>query len=275
MDKYKAVWVSHSSISDFLTCPRVYFLRNVYKDPLTGHKITITAPALSLGQAVHEVLEELSTLPTSERLKTDLLKKFDEAWEKVSGKKGGFKNTVQENEYKDRGVAMIKTVIKNPRFIEKKAVKIKSDINLPNYFLSEEDNIILCGKIDWLSYNENEDSVHIVDFKTGKNEESSDSLQLPIYSLLVKNTQKRKVDGTSYWYLETDKVIEKKLPNENEAFEKVFEIAKRISLARKLDHFVCPKGGCIKCLPLERVLRGEAEKVGVSNTRQDIYVLKS
>lgn len=275
MDKYKAVWVSHSSISDFLTCPRAYFLRNVYKDPLTGHKITITAPALSLGQAVHEVLERLSTLPSSERLKTDLLKKFDEAWNKIAGIKGGFKNTVQENEYKDRGVAMIKIVIKNPRFIEKKAVKIKSDINLPNYFLSEEDNIILCGKIDWLNYNEDNDSVHIVDFKTGKNEESSDSLQLPIYSLLVKNTQKRKVDGASYWYLETDKVIEKKLPNENEAFEKVFEIAKRISLARKLDHFVCTKRGCVKCLPLERVLRGEAEKVGVSNTRQDIYVLKS
>ena len=273
MDKYKAVWVSHSSISDYLACPRAYYLRNVYKDPLTGHKITITAPALSLGQVVHEVLESLSTLPAPERLKTNLLKRFDETWNKVTGVKGGFKNANQEKDYKDRGEAMIKTVTNNPRFLEKKAVKIKSDINLPNYPFSIEDNIILCGKIDWLTYNEKNNSVHIVDFKTGKNEESESSLQLPIYSLLVKNTQKRKVNGASYWYLETDKVVEKDLPNEKEAFEKVYEVAKRISLARKLGHFVCPKGGCIKCLPLERVLRGEATKVGISDTRQDIYVL--
>ena len=68
-DKYSAVWVSHSSISDFLKCPRAYFLRNVYKDPATGHKITVVTPPLSLGTAVHEVIESLAVLPVEERLK--------------------------------------------------------------------------------------------------------------------------------------------------------------------------------------------------------------
>ena len=274
MDKYKAVWVSHSSISDFLKCPRAYFLRNVYKDPRTGHKMAIVTPPLALGQSVHEVLESLSELPTEERLKTSLIKKFDISWEKVTGKRGGFRGSLQEKEYKDRGVSMLKNVEKNPGPILNKAIKIKSEMGLPNYFLSEDANIILCGKIDWLEYLEESDSVHIIDFKTGKRDESDDSLQLPIYLLLVRNTQKRNVEKASYWYIDRSiDLVEKKLPNEKEAFEKVYDVAKRIKLARQLEHFVCPKKGCIHCVPYERLLKGEGEKVGVSDTRQDIYIL--
>ena len=89
-DKYSAVWVSHSSISSFLECPRGYYLRNVYKDPNTGHKVKIVSPPLSLGAAVHEVVESLSELKTGERFKEPLLDKFARAWKKVSGKWGVF-----------------------------------------------------------------------------------------------------------------------------------------------------------------------------------------
>lgn len=273
MDKYKATWVSHSSIADFIVCPRAYYLRNVFKDPKTGNKITVTSPALSLGQAVHEVIEGLSVLPTDERLKISLVKKLDVAWEKVSGKLGGFKTKEQELEFKERGIEMLKRIENNPGPILNKAIKIQSDF-IPNYYLSEEDNIILCGKIDWLEYLPETDSVHIIDFKTGKNEEGLESLQLPIYLLLASNTQSKKVSKASYWYMnKSDDLVEKILPNIIEAEDKVLTVARRISLARKLNHFVCPTGGCMKCRPLERVLRGEGEKVGVSETRQDIYVL--
>jgi ATP-dependent helicase/DNAse subunit B len=272
-DKFKATWVSHSSIADFLACPRAYYLRNVYKDPNTGHKITVTSPSLSLGQAVHEVVEGLSVLPVDERLKISLLKKFDVAWKKVEGKTGGFKNKEEEEEYKDRGRQMLKRVEEHPGPILNKAVKIPSDF-IPNYYLSDEDDIILCGKIDWLEYLEDSDSVHIIDFKTGKNEESDDSLQLPIYLLLATNTQSRPVKKASYWYLnKNDELTPKELPNLLESKEKVLAIARRIKLARQLNHFVCPKNGCIKCRPLERILRHEGQKVGVSDTKQDIYIL--
>lgn len=272
-DKYKAVWVSHSSIADFIACPRAYYLRNVYKDPNTGNKITVTSPALSLGQSVHEVVESLSVLPVEDRLKISLLKKFDVAWEKVTGKKGGFKDIEQEKEYKERGMQMLKRVEAHPGPILNKAVKIPSTF-IPNYYLSEEDDIILCGKIDWLEYLEDSDSVHIIDFKTGKNEEDNESLQLPIYLLLATNTQSRKVEKASYWYLDkNDHLTPKDLPNYAESKEKVLAIARRIKLARQLNHFVCPHNGCMKCRPLERVLKSEGEKVGVSDTRQDIYIL--
>lgn len=272
-DKYKATWVSHSSIADFLACPRAYYLRNVFKDPKTGNKITVTSGALSLGQAVHEVIEGLSNLPSEERLKVSLVKKLDVSWKKVEGQIGGFKSIDEEKEFKERAVKMLTRIEQNPGPILNKAIKIKDDF-LPNYYLSEEENIILCGKIDWLEYLPESDSVHIIDFKTGKNDEDEESLQLPIYLLLATNTQSKKVTKASYWYLEkSDNLIEKTLPSLLESEDKVLTVARRIKLARQLNHFICPKGGCMKCRPLERVLKGEGKKVGVSDTRQDIYVL--
>jgi len=271
-DKYKATWVSHSSISDFLECPRAYYLKNVYKDPRTGHKIYITKPPLALGQAVHEVIESLSVLPLERRLANPLAKLYDLVWEKISGKKGGFTDIQQENEYKARGYEMLSFVEKNPGPILEKAIKISQD--LPHYWLSEEDEIILCGKIDWLKWVEEDDSVAIYDFKTGKNEESPDSLQLPIYHLLVTNTQKRKVSGVYYWYLNQKKdPLEMPLSDLEKAHEDVLGVARRIKLARQINHFKCPKGICRACRDYEGILKGDGQFVGVSGYSQDTYFL--
>jgi ATP-dependent helicase/DNAse subunit B len=273
-DKYKAVWLSHSSIADFLKCPRLYYLRNVYKDPKNNHKITVMSPPLALGQAVHEVIEHISTLPVEKRLEISPVKYLDKSWEKITGKKGGFKNHEEETEYKDRAIAMLKRIEENPGPLLKKAIKLKTDDGLPYYWFSEEDNIILCGKIDWIEYLEDSDSIHIIDFKTGKGEESEDSLQLPIYHLLASNLQKRPIGKVSYWHIDkSNHPIEVKLPDLKESYEKVYSVAKRIKLGRQINYFKCPENGCFACKNLERVLKGEGEKVAVSEYGQDIYVL--
>jgi hypothetical protein len=238
--------------------------------------MTVMTPPLALGQAVHEVIESLATLPTEERLKISLVKKLDPAWLKVTGKKGGFRNYDEEIGYRDRAVGMLMHLQENPGPLERPAIKIKTgSLNLPNYYLSEEDNIILCGKIDWLEYVPEEDAVNIIDFKTGKNEEREDSLQLSIYLLLATNTQSKKVKGSYYWYLDRDNdPVEKKLPDIADSFKKVLKIAKEIKIAREKNDFVCPKGGCSACRPYEKILRGEGELVGTSETRQDIYIFK-
>lgn len=273
-DKFTAVWVSHSSINDFRRCPRSYYLKNIYKDPKTNHKIKLMAPSLALGAAVHEVLESLSILPRDKRFDEPLLVAYDRAWAKVSGKKGGFFDESTEYKYKTRGADMLRRVMNHPGPINLPAVKIKED--LPYYWISTEDNIILCGKIDWLEYLPETDSVHIIDFKTGKVEEDEDSLQLPIYHLLVKNCQKRNVTKASYWYLESsDTLTEKTLPDIEEAHRKVLAIAKEMKLARQLNRFKCPGGeeGCRDCRPLERILNREAEYVGEDGYRADVYIL--
>ena len=273
-DRYTAVWVSHTSISDFLKCPRAYYLKNVYKDPQTGHKFQIMSPPLALGQVVHEVLESLSVLPTATRFKESLLVKLAERWPKIAGKKGGFSSETQEQEAKQRAEAMMQKIMVNPGVLKNQAVKINQD--LPHYWLSEEDNIILCGKIDWLEYLPDSDSVHIIDFKTSRSPETEESLQLPIYYLLVSNCQKRPVTKASYWYLDLDlELQEKALPDLAAAKENVLQLAKQMKLARQLRRFKCPEGpdGCRFCRPLEAVVRGEAELVGVNDFGQDVYIL--
>ncbi len=274
MDKYTATWVSHTSISDWLRCPRAYYLKHVYRDPSNRHKIKLMNPSLALGSGVHEVLESLSILPKEKRFLEPLIAKFDRVWEKYSGKKGGFFDTDTEYRFKTRGMEMLKRVERHPGPVERAAVKIKKD--LPFFWLSEEDNIILCGKIDWLEYLPGTDSVHIIDFKTGKSEESSESLQLPIYHLLVHKCQERKVSKASYWYLDqSDVLTEQILPPLAEAEAKILKIARDIYLARKLERFVCPNkaDGCRDCLPMEAILKKEAEFVGSDEYNYDVYIL--
>lgn len=272
-DKYTAVWISHTSINDYLQCPRAYFLKNVYKDPKTGHKVQIMSPHLALGQVVHEVIESLSSIPTQSRLDESLILKFDRVWENVKAERGGFQNITEEHKFKERGKAMLLRVMENPGPITRLAIKIQQD--LPHYWISEDENIVLCGKVDWLEYLRNTDSVHIIDFKTGKKKEDEASLQLPIYHLLVHHCQKRPVTKASYWYLETDNTpTEKVLPDLKDAHTRIIEIGRRIKLARKLDKFDCPNGrdGCIHCLSMEKIIKQEGTLVD-ANGQRDIYIL--
>jgi ATP-dependent helicase/DNAse subunit B len=274
-DSYNAVWVSHSSIGDFLKCPRAYYLKNIYKDPKSKKKIGIVNPALSLGSAVHEVVEGLAKFKSEERSLVPVFDQFESAWMKFSGKKGGFADEKEEAESKERGLAMIKRVKDHMEPLLSKIVKLKENKNgmIPNYLLSPEDNIILCGKIDWLKYVPEDDSLHVIDFKTGKNKESEESLQLPIYQLLLKNLQKRKISGASYWYLDSDDApVEVTLPDLDDSYREVLEVAKSIKQARIEKEFKCPKGdkGCFACSDLEKIIQGKAEFVGSADW-QDLY----
>lgn len=276
-DKYTAVWVSHSSMGDFIKCPRSYYLKNVYKDPKTKRKMNIVNPAMTLGVAVHEVLEGLADFPSEERMNRDLLAWFDEVWKKSSGEKGGFVSTEQEKEYKDRGIAMLTNVARDPKFLIHKRIKLpRAEMN-PNFYLSEDENIILNGLVDWIEYLPQSDSLHIVDFKTGKKEEGENSLQLPIYLLLCKALQKRNVTKASYWYLESDTIVEKELPDADTARRDVLAMALKVKEAREKQEFRCPKGdvGCFYCQPFEKILQKDPsiKHIGVGGFNQDLFVV--
>lgn len=278
LDKYTAVWVSHSSMGDFLKCPRAYYLHNVYKDPKTRRKIALVNGPLSLGHAVHTTLESLKTLPVEGRLARDLIAHFELAWKSVAGKSGGFTSDAEEAGAKARGRAMIERVVEHPGPLRQKTVRLPAAHNdMPhNIVLSEGDNIILCGLIDWLEYVEADDSIRVIDFKTGKHEEGEESLQLPIYLLLLNELQKRRVSGASYWYLERDDApTAVALPDATSARENVLAVARRIKAAREEKQFDCPHGagGCFACRPFEAIIRGEAEHIGASQDgRQDLYI---
>jgi ATP-dependent helicase/DNAse subunit B len=173
-------------------------------------------------------------------------------------------------------------------------VKLPREKMNPNFYLSEDDNIILNGQVDWIEYLSETDSLHIIDFKTGKNEEKDGSLQLPIYLLLCNALQKRKVAKASYWYLESDKIVEKELPDAETAYAQVYDVALRVKSARESGIFNCPNGnydhetglgGCMGCRPYEKILDWKAGKLdegenpsvistGIGGFNQDMFVVR-
>ncbi len=276
-DNNSSIWVSHSSISDYLKCPRLYYLRNIYRNE-RGKKITLAAVPLSLGKAVHDTLEGLADYKVEDRFKQPLLDIFEKNWKKNSGKFGGFKTEEDEQVAKERGKAMIERVMNNPGPLLNRTIKLedKDMGSLLNFYISKKNNIILCGRIDWLEYIPEDDSLKVLDFKTGKNSERKDSLQLPIYVLLLKYLQKRKVSGASYWYIDKDdKPVDVELPDISSSAKRVLDIATKMKVAKDKNEFNCPRGpqGCFACRPFESILQGKAEFVGLGEYNQDIYLL--
>lgn len=275
-EKYDAIWVSHSSLSDFLKCPRAYFYKYIYRNPVSRRKITLMNPPLALGQAVHEVIEALADLPIKDRFKESLVTRLEKVWPKVAGKKGGFTSLKEEERYKTRAKEMLNRVSLHPGPLKNLAVRIKTNF-MPNIWLSEKENLILAGRIDWLEYLPKSDSIHIIDFKTGKSTEVGESLQLPIYYLIATKCQNRPVEKVSYWYIDHSLTpIEQPLPNLKKTEAKILTEAKKIKLARQLNRFPCPQGShCRHCLPLEKATRGLATFVGLNDFGQEVYILAS
>ena len=285
-DKYKSVWISHSSIRDYLACDRLYYLKNVFKDPISRRKINIASPHLTRGVAVHKVIEDLKNIKSENRekeIKENLLNNFEKEWKKYNGKKGGFKNEEEEKSFYIRGEEMIKKVVENPKILLNKIIPLnyfyKGDM-IPNYYLSLDENIILCGSIDWVEYLKDTDSVRIVDFKTGRNDEDDDSFQLPIYYLLLSNLMKEnsskiyKIDEVDYWYHDHEnkkedsehdefyikKIDEEKIKEIENTQNKILEIGIKIKNLREKGVYICQnekvKGeGCRHCQNFEKIYK--------------------
>jgi len=271
-DKYSALWVSYSSLSDFVNCPRLYYLKNIYRSPATNNKVQIASAPLSLGLIVHEVLDYVSSVPLKDRFKEPFTVILARSWHLITGLPGGFTDKETEQEYRNRAESMLSYCFQNPGPLANLAVKIKMD--LPHYYLSEKENIILCGKLDWLEYLKESDSVHIIDFKTGTRVEKEDSLQLPIYYLLAANCQHRPVVKQSYWYLEQKTTpVSLSIPNYEEIEKSVLDLALKIKTARKLSAFKCHTNGCNYCRPYEKIVKGEAEFITTNARNIDVYLL--
>jgi len=289
-DKYKAIWLSHSSFNDFLSCPKAYYLKNVYKDPKSRNKISLISPYTSLGSAVHLSIETLLDFPSEKRVEklNTLEKDYEKIWQtNFQGKRGGFLSDEEEKDFFERGLATIKNIKENPNFLLNKIIKkesyYKGDI-LPNYFIDSEEEILLCGVPDWVEYLD-DDTLHVIDFKTGKNEEKEDSTQLPIYVLLLENLQKRKVSRASYWYLSKDKKAQEKEIVREEVEDIKNKIVKTGKDIKDLKNealrkdwrevFICKRGeeGCMHCRDYEKIISGEAEYIGKDIYNKDGYIL--
>ncbi len=271
MDFRKTLWISHSAITDFNSCSRLYYFKSVYRNPQTGNRVQIVNPYLSLGSAVHETIDELLDLSPSKRINASLSRRLERIWKKYEGKKGGFISGKQENEFKQRGTKMLKRVEGSDMLSEKSLEREKS---LPKMSLSE--GVELVGSFDWIEVLK-DGSLHIIDFKTGKKEENEKSLQLPIYHILAQNNYGKKVKKLSYWYLEKNsKPTSKKVGDMNESMAEIKFKSEEMKRAVDNSNFSCssPYHKCFWCRKYESVLSGKAEFIGTDEKmKKDLYYL--
>ena len=263
----EVVYISPSSIADFEKCPQLYYLRNVFRT-VRGLKLQQITPALALGQTVHDAIDRLVKLEPGERSQNRLLEEFEWSWQAISGPKGGF--TTEESECKQRGTEMLNRFWENPHFHQALGAVIP---NFPKVDLGEK--LILTGKLDWVE--QEGESYHIIDFKTGKNEQRSDSVQLPTYALMVHEIFNTTNIKASYWYL--DKTSEMKpveLPDLQQSKVLLSQKGEIIKLARKTNSMRCQSGGqsCYACSDMLAISKGGGKLVTIDPARkQEIYIL--
>ncbi len=189
------IYISYTSLSDFLKCPRAYYLKNIYRDSRQGFKLQIINPYLVLGSTVHDTLKwylESSEKPTRE----DTLNKFRNFWRKYRAKKGGFNSLEEEAGFGGRGLKMLDNFLDHADCLEPCAPYI----SFPKFNLIE--NIIMIGNFDFVGECE-DGTLHIVDFKTGSHDEDS-ATQLYMYAILAEANFKKPVSKASFWYLDRE-----------------------------------------------------------------------
>jgi ATP-dependent helicase/DNAse subunit B len=256
------IYISYTGLTDFLKCPRAYFLKNLYKDQKQNFKLQIISPYLTLGSTVHDALKwylESSYKPSKEAT----LNQFRNFWRKYRSKRGGFSSLEEEISFGTRGLKMINNFLDHTDCLEPCA----PFLSFPKFNLV--DNIILIGNFDFVGQC-NDGSLHIVDFKTGAHDEDS-AIQLYIYAILAESNFSKRVSKASFWYLDReDGPREIVLDPLNGQLEWLKQKALELKKAIEIGEWICSKGFdgngekihekmCRDCFDYQALLDGKGE----------------
>lgn len=262
------IFISYTSLSDFLKCPRSYFLKNIYRDPKTGFRIQVASPYLSLGSTVHDAVKWYLDLK-GQVTKKQLEEKYRNLWLKYRGKRGGFESLEQEGDFGKRGLKMLDNFFQNAPRLE----KTTHQVTFPKLHLFED--VILMGNFDFVG-EKKDGSLHVVDFKTGANDEK-DPIQLYIYAILAEANLQKEVTSASFWYLDREDkprgiVLDPLEPKLQWLKEKAGELKKVIGQG----NWICIKGEelCRDCGDYQAILdeKGEFQFTDY-RYKKDVYYL--
>ena len=263
------IFVSYTSLSTFLKCPKSYFFKNIYKDSKTGNRIQIASPHLSLGSTIHDAIKWFLDME-GQVSKDQFIQKFRNLWLKYSGKRGGFASREEEASFGKRGLLMLDNFFKNYAVLEKKHLNIE----FPKYPLF--DNVILMGNFDFVG-EKTDGTLHVLDFKTGAND-VEDGIQLYIYAILAESNFGKPVSSASFWYLDReDNSREIVLDPLEPQLEWIKEKAKELKDALGKGSWTCVKGEelCRDCKDYQAILDGKGQfQFTDFRYKKDIYYLQ-
>lgn len=241
---------SPSKLNLFEQCPQEYFF--YYLDPVKSKMKTKLKqmpeniyPFHTLGKAVHNAITLYYYLPLSQRTEENLMSKLAEAWvsEVQWNKKppllewGGFGSVEEERGVYAEAIKMLRNFLKiadeNPKIHYlptedfRRSIKDYHDLIVPL-----TDNYDISGKFDLITQND-DDSLHVVDFKTAKKEETN-PFQLDFYQLLAELNFDQPVKKTSFFFLKSGKKKSFEIEKKTEKIkDKVLEKIEKIKATKK------------------------------------------
>lgn len=263
-----ALYLSYTSLNDFIKCPRSYYLKNIYRNPKNGFKLQIASPYLTLGATVHDTIKwflECDEKPSQAKV----MKKFRNFWLKYSGKKGGFSSKEEEASFGNRGLSMMKNFLKNYAALD----KFVTPISFPKYHLLE--NAVLIGNFDYIGQR-SDDSLHVIDFKTGAHDEET-ALQLYMYAILAESNLQKPVSAASFWYLDREDIPREVVLDPLEStLDYLTKMAQEIKQAIEQNTWECIKEGlCRDCKSYQDLIDGKGEfQFSDYRFKKDVYFLK-
>lgn len=263
------IYISYTGLTDYLKCPRSYYLKNIYRDK-DGFRLQIISPFLTLGAVVHDSIKwylQMNGQITWEQFE----KKFRNLWLKYSGKKGGFLSKNEEVSFDKRGLKILKNFFDNAKVLSQPMPFLQ----FPKYFLKQD--IILVGNMDFVGLLP-DGTLHVVDFKTGSHNEDS-ALQLYIYAILAEANFRKKVSKASFWYLDRDddprEIVLDPLDGQLEWLK---EKALELKAAIELGEWICHKNPqlCRDCEDYQALLDGKGEFLFTDfKYKKQIYFLEN
>ncbi len=264
-----AILISHTSLTDYLKCPRSFYLKNIYRDPRQGYKLQIASPNLTLGAIIHDTIKwylEAEVKPTKE----ETVKKFRNLWCKYRLKKGGFSSAQEEATYGKRGLKMLDNFLSHVSILEPCA----PFLHFPKFKLI--DNVILFGNMDFIGKCK-DGTLHVVDFKTGIHDEDS-ALQLNIYAILAEANLQIPVSKASFWYLDRDdgpkSIVLDPLDGQ---IEWLRQKGLELKISIKEGNWICVKSPdlCRDCQSYQAILEGKGEYLFADDAfKKEVYFLE-
>jgi DNA helicase-2/ATP-dependent DNA helicase PcrA len=191
--------LSASSIEDYEDCPLKFKFGHYLKIP-TGPQA-----ALTFGHIMHRSVRRYFELRASGEASFEAVKEFYES----SWRNSGFEDEYQEQTYKQAGLEQLRA------FVDKQGSSETLPLSMESSFSLDLGEVLLEGRIDQINplvprAGENEGSVELIDYKTGKPRSQKDadsSLQLSVYALAAQEELKLRPQRLTFYCLTNNQTV--------------------------------------------------------------------